>query len=62
MEVNGAGGREAQRRRRRKQQGGSNDGILSQLNCGVKGRDGLVNINKSHIPYLYLRLVRGLWT
>lgn len=46
-------------RRRRKQQGGSDDGILFELNCGVKGRDGSVNSNKSHILCLHLRLVRS---
>lgn len=48
-------------RRRIKQQGGSDDGILFELNCGVKGRDGSVNRNKSHILFLHLRLVRELW-
>lgn len=48
-------------RRMRKQQGGSDDGILFELNCGVKGRDGSVNSNKSYILCLHLRLVRELW-
>lgn len=30
-----------------------NDGILSELNCGVKGCDGSVNSNKSHILCLH---------
>lgn len=48
-------GREAQRRGETAG-GGGNDGILSELNCGVNSCDGSVNSNKSHM------VLFGLWT
>ena len=48
--------------RREKARRGRNDGILSELNWGVKGRDGSVNSNKSHLLCLYVWLVTELWT
>lgn len=39
-----------------------NDGILSELKCDVRGCDGSVNSNKSHILCLVFGPVRVLWT
>lgn len=36
---------------------GRNDGVLSDLNCGVKGCDGSVNSTTSHILCLCLRVL-----
>lgn len=41
---------------------GRNDGILSDLNCGVKGCAGSVNSNQSHILFLYFRRASEFWT
>ena len=57
---NGARRREAAWRERAR--GGWDDGILSELKCDVRGCDGSVNSNKSHILCLSCRLVRELWT
>lgn len=42
-------GHEGEKQKRGETKKGRNDGILSDLNCGVKSRDGSVSSNKSHI-------------